>query len=174
MKYLALLISLLVMTSCSHADNMSISEESATEFDFSYQFSLFGRDKISSFDHTFQVDTIDGPLSIDLYLSENDKSQILDFIMENNMLSFTSPIESLSVSPEEQCRLFVRIDNSEFTLLWKNSSFIKYTYDDSYKVYLDAETINQLTICNDFNELITNIIYNHPETQDLPQHQAYK
>lgn len=152
------------------------------DFNFSLQYNVNGDDKISTFDNSFKVNTVEGYKTIDLALTKKEKEEIKAFIIENNILEedYTGLNDNPVIEPWENFALEVHLEGEQHLIKWNTNNLLNLiqSIDPSsgevQPLEGKEEEYQKVKKLYDFRNLVVEIIYNHRETEGLPPHIGYQ
>ena len=156
---------------------------SEDKFEFSLEFSVNGEDKISTFDNSFRVHTVEGIKTINLELTEEEKDNIKNFIKDKRIIKENGFVgnkssKGLDISlHRERCTFTYVLNDKENTIRWTSGSIgpFEYDFNEGKSITLKGNENNLKKVKNLFElrDFIEHIIYEHEETKDLPEHIMY-
>lgn len=155
-------------------------KRSSDEFEFSLVFSVNGDDKISTFDNSFRVHTVDGIKVINLELTKEEKDKVKRFIIDRRITKekgYIGNSKGLVINPCEKCTFIYILNGEENTISWTTESLGPYSINvnEGKITPLEGNEENYEKVRNlfDLRKLIEDIIYQHKETDGLPEHVQY-
>lgn len=151
------------------------SHQEDENFNFSLQYSVGGKDMISTFDNTLTQDTVEGLITIDFELSKSDMKRIKEKIeslriMEDDFRGM--PNSGLIISPSSKCTLKIELDGETKEIYWtsSNANPVLPVVGEKIKVEEPYERAHRLFELKGF---IIDIIMEYDELKTLPAHKMY-
>lgn len=151
------------------------SNQEKDNFNFSLQYSVDGRDIISTFNNTLTQDTVEGMITIDFELSKSDIKRIKEKIeslriMEDDFRGL--PNSGLVISPSSKCTLKIELDGEIKEIYWtsSNANPVLPVVGEEIEVEEPYERAHRLFELKGF---IIDIIMKYDELKTLPAHKVY-
>lgn len=145
------------------------------DYNFILKYGVGGKNEINTFTDTFTKDTVDGSITINLKLSDEDKYKIFNEMKKISIMDINNrfKIRTPYIEPCDSSYLKVEFDNVERVFTWSTKNFdIKFDIEMKEKEINDKEYI-QLKQISDLSRFIQEIINNHEEVKKLPKSPMY-
>ena len=172
-RILLIIVVIAILSGCAKSD----------EFNFSLSYGIRSLDKVSTYDNSLIVDTIDGAKKITFHFTDDELTVIKNFIEDNGIMdeSYEDIPNYINVSPNGEFNLTITYNGQEKVIYWDTGMVMSVSSLEILSVeecnVLPKEgyesEFEKLQILTELEQMIEDMIYEKEEVKTLPQHRKY-